>query len=232
MREIVLDTETTGLDPFDGHRVIEIGAIELYNRIPTGEVCHLYINPDRDVPEEAFNIHGISTEFLKDKPRFSDVAEEFLAFVREDKLVIHNAPFDMKFLNWELKNLSLPPLEKNEIIDTLAMARRKHPGSPSSLDALCQRYNIDNSARTYHGALLDCELLAEVYIDLLGVREPGLSFFAPKAEPKVEAGITPTLSSLTRPSPLPSRLTEAERAAHQAFVENIGEKAIWKSFAG
>lgn len=230
MREIVLDTETTGLDPNEGHRLVEIGCIELFNRIPTGEHFHVYINPEREVPQEAVEIHGLTTEFLRDKPTFAEVAEAFVAFLGEDTLVIHNAPFDMKFLNAELTRLQRPRLERNAVVDTLAMARRKHPGSPVSLDALCQRYQIDNSRRTYHGALLDCELLAEVYIDLLGVREPGLSFDALPSRRKAEETQSRPASTGRRPTPLPSRLGASEREAHRAFIAELGEKALWREF--
>ena len=229
MREIVLDTETTGFEPSEGHRIIEIGCIELYNRIPTGEVYHVYINPQREVPQEAVNVHGLTTAFLADKPLFSAVAQDFIDFVRDDALVIHNAAFDMKFLNWELRAHGLPILERNQVVDTHMMARRKHPGSPASLDALCQRYSIDNSRRTYHGALLDCELLAEVYIDLLGVREPGLSFENLPSR-RVIAAVDEARKASAREKPLPSRLSSEEMAAHKAFVEGLGEKAIWLTY--
>lgn len=170
MREIILDTETTGLDPAKGHRIIEIGAIEMINKVPTGEVFHHYINPERDVPIEAYQVHGISAEFLKDKPKFSKIADEFLSFVANSSLVIHNAPFDMGFLNYELVKISKTSLELN-VIDTLNLARKKYPGQRNSLDALCRRLKIDNSHRTFHGALKDAALLAEVYVELTGGRQ-------------------------------------------------------------
>lgn len=174
-REIVLDTETTGMDPFKGDRVIEIGAVELMGHLPTGSTLQFYINPERDVPAEATAVHGITNDFLRGKPIFSQIYSDFLAFIGNDAtLVIHNAEFDMKFLNWELQNVGHPPIQSNRVIDTLPMARRKYPGSPASLDALCRRFNIDNSNRTFHGALLDSQLLAEVYLELLGGRQHGL----------------------------------------------------------
>ncbi|MFJ5488482.1 DNA polymerase III subunit epsilon, partial [Hansschlegelia beijingensis] len=183
MREIVLDTETTGLDPLTGDRVVEIGCVELLNRIPTGATFHVYLNPERDMPEEAFRVHGLSAEFLSDKPRFADVADDFLAFVAEGALVIHNASFDMAFLDAELKRLGRAPIGRERVVDTLMLARRKNPGGANSLDALCQRYGIDNSRRTKHGALLDSEILAEVYLELLGGRQAslGLSHLAGRA---------------------------------------------------
>ena len=170
MREIVMDTETTGLDPFDGHRIVEIGGVELDNHVPTGRTYHQYINPMRDMPTEAFEVHGISEEFLADKPTFDKIAQEFLDFVGDAVLVIHNAPFDMKFLNAELEWVGKPKLPLSQALDTLAIARKRFPGSPSSLDALCRRFGIDNSNRTLHGALLDSEILADVYLELIGGR--------------------------------------------------------------
>jgi DNA polymerase-3 subunit epsilon len=178
MREIVLDTETTGFEPSEGHRIVEIGAVELLNHMPTGKTYHQYINPERDMPVDAFNVHGISEEFLADKPKFAAVGQEFLDFIGLDaKLVIHNAAFDMKFLNFELQKAGLAKIANDRAVDTLMIARRKFPGSPASLDALCRRFNIDNSSRTLHGALLDSEILAEVYLELIGGRQPdfGLS---------------------------------------------------------
>ncbi|MFB9149103.1 DNA polymerase III subunit epsilon [Roseovarius ramblicola] len=229
MREIVLDTETTGLEPADGHRVVEIGAVELYNHMPTGRTYHQYINPARPMPEEAFAVHGLGDDFLRDKPLFTDIGAQFIAFVGDSRLVIHNAGFDMKFLNWELKSCSLAPLPMERAIDTLAIARRKYPGAPASLDALCRRFGIDNAARTLHGALLDSEILAEVYLELIGGRQPdfalgagpGVSGYGPAGNR--DAGWRPG----ARPEPLPPRLTDAERAAHEAFVAGMGEKALW-----
>jgi DNA polymerase-3 subunit epsilon len=170
MREIALDTETTGFDPFTGDKIIEIGCVELINKIPTNNVYHVYINPERSVPEESIKIHGLRDEFLKDKPIFSQIVNDFLEFIKDSPLVIHNAEFDLKFLNCELKNIGFYEL-KNEIIDTIVIAREKFPGSPANLDALCRRFNIDNSNRKIHGALLDAQLLSEVYLELYGGRQ-------------------------------------------------------------
>ncbi|MCH2167898.1 MAG: DNA polymerase III subunit epsilon [Oceanicola sp.] len=229
MREIVMDTETTGLDPYDGHRIVEIGGVELHNHVPTGRTYHQYINPQRDMPQEAFNVHGISEEFLRDKPLFSDIAQAFLDFVGDAKLVIHNASFDMKFLNAELKWVGKPLLPDNQALDTLAIARKRFPGSPASLDALCRRFGIDNSNRTLHGALLDSEILADVYLELIGGRQPdfALSADAPGSEGQSSAWRVPP-----RPSPLPARITDAEKETHRAFVSAMGEKAIWSRFTG
>jgi DNA polymerase-3 subunit epsilon len=174
MREIVLDTETTGLDPAAGHRIVELGCLELFNRVSTGEQFHCYLNPERDMPEEAFRIHGLSQEFLAQHPPFAEIAEAFLAFLGDTPLVIHNAEFDLSFLNAELAKAGLPVLDRGRATDTVAMARRRFPGAQVNLDALCRRFEIDNSARSLHGALLDCELLAEVYLELSGGRQPGL----------------------------------------------------------
>jgi DNA polymerase-3 subunit epsilon len=229
MREIVMDTETTGLDPYDGHRIVEIGGVELHNHVPTGRTYHQYINPQRDMPQEAFNVHGISEEFLRDKPLFSDIAQAFLDFVGDAKLVIHNASFDMKFLNAELKWVGKPLLPDNQALDTLAIARKRFPGSPASLDALCRRFGIDNSNRTLHGALLDSEILADVYLELIGGRQPdfALSADAPGSEGQSSAWRVPP-----RPNPLPARVTDAEKETHRAFVSAMGEKAIWSRFTG
>lgn len=232
MREIVLDTETTGLDPFDGHRVVEIGAVELWNQVPTGNTYHQYINPDRDMPNEAFEVHGISEAFLSDKPRFPQIAPAFLEFVGDAKLVIHNASFDMRFLNAELDWANHPQIPMDQAVDTLAIARRKFPGSPASLDALCRRFGIDNSRREKHGALLDSEILAEVYLELTGGKQVGLAL---SAEPKKDATDTSetTWRPPPRPRPLAPRLSEAEKAAHSAFIEEMGENAQWlKAKAG
>ena len=230
MREIVLDTETTGLEPADGHRIVEIGAVELHNHMPTGRTYHQYINPARDMPQEAFAVHGLGEDFLRDQPLFADIAAQFLDFAGEAKLVIHNAGFDMKFLNAELGWCSLPRLPTERAIDTLTMARQKFPGAPASLDALCRRFEIDNSARTLHGALLDSEILAEVYLELIGGRQPD---FALSAGPLAGSGGAGEARDDTwrpgpRPRPLTPRLTEAERAAHDAFVAAMGETASWR----
>lgn len=239
MREIVLDTETTGFEPSEGDRIVEIGAVELFNHMPTGRTYHQYINPERSMPAEAFGVHGIGPDLLdtprapengevtlKDKPVFAAVAQDFVDFVGDAKLVIHNAAFDMKFLNAELGWLNRPLLPMDQALDTLAIARKKFPGSPASLDALCRRFNIDNSNRTLHGALLDSEILAEVYLELIGGRQPDL----------VLAGQETTKSKTTehsdwrptqRPVPLAPKINAAEAEAHAAFVASLGENALW-----
>ena len=174
MREIVLDTETTGLDPLRGDRLVEIGCVEIFNRMPTGQVYHCYINPERDMPAEAFAVHGLSSEFLSTKPLFTEIVEEFLAFIGDAPLVIHNASFDISFINAELDRVKRAAIPRDRLVDTLLLARRKHPGVSNRLDDLCSRYAIDNSRRTKHGALLDAELLAEVYVDLVGARQSQL----------------------------------------------------------
>lgn len=223
MREIILDTETTGLDPADGHRVVEIACMELVNHIPTGQFWHEYFNPEREMPEAAFNIHGLSAAFLKEKPLFAERAGDFLAFIEDADIVIHNAAFDTAFLDAELCRAELPPLPAARIVDTLALARRKHPAGPNSLDALCKRYAIDNSARVKHGALLDCELLAEVYLELIGGRQANLTLIEADAR---RGGASPQ-RRLRRPAPLPGRVSEEDRAAHRAAVEALGANAIW-----
>ena len=228
MREIVLDTETTGLDPLRGDRLLEVGCIELINRMPTGQTFHRYINPERDMPAEAFAVHGLSTEFLASKPLFSEVAEEFLAFIGDAPLVIHNASFDVSFINAELDRLKRGPIAKDRLVDTLLLARRKHPGVSNRLDDLCSRYAIDNSRRTKHGALLDAELLAEVYIDLIGARQSQLILAAETIDIRVGAGgDTPRRQ---RAVPLVLRVSEEDRLAHRAFVATLGDKPIWNDF--
>lgn len=226
MREIVLDTETTGFDPETGDRIVEIGAVELLNHVATGRTYHQYINPERSMPQEAFEVHGLGDDFLRDKPKFAAVGQAFVDFIGDAKLVIHNASFDMKFLNAELGWMGLPRLPMDRAIDTLDMARRKFPGSPASLDALCRRFGIDNTARTLHGALLDSEILAEVYLELIGGRQPGLVLASNSALARNEAGHVWTPPP--RPNPLAPRLTEKEHAAHQSFVAGLGDHAIWK----
>ncbi len=229
MREIVLDTETTGFEPAEGHRIVEIGAVELFNHVPTGRTYHQYINPERSMPKEAFDVHGLGDDFLRDKPLFAQVAAAFLDFLGPDsRLVIHNASFDMKFLNAELGWANLPLLPMDRALDTVALARRRFPGSPASLDALCRRFSIDNSARERHGALLDSELLAEVYLELIGGRQPDFGLAVGTAAPG--AAQATAWRPAPRPAPLPPRLTEAELAAHGALVESLGDKAIWKRF--
>ena len=229
MREIVLDTETTGFDPFSGDRIVEIGAVELVGHMPTGRHYHQYINPQRDMPTEAFEVHGISEEFLADKPLFAAIAQDFLDFIGDAKLVIHNAAFDMKFLNAELGWVKKPLIPDDRAIDTVAMARKKFPGSPASLDALCRRFGI-TTERELHGALLDSQILADVYLELIGGRQPGLVLS--EASSRSSADYTDTnWRPSPRPQALPPRLTENETAAHRAFVEKLGDAAVWKRFA-
>ena len=226
MREIVLDTETTGLEPGEGHRIAEIGAVELMNHMPTGKTWHQYINPDRPMPKEAFEIHGLSDDFLRDKPRFPAIASDFLAFIGVARRVIHNAAFDMKFLNAELTAAGHTALPMARAVDTVFLARQKFPGSPASLDALCRRFGIDNSMREKHGALLDSEILAEVYLQLIGGRQPDLSLNA--ATQTTATATDTTWRPRPRHNPLPPRLSEAESAAHTALVAKMGDTAIWK----
>jgi DNA polymerase-3 subunit epsilon len=227
LREIVLDTETTGLSPAGGDRLVEIGCVELINHVPTGRHHHVYINPERDMPEEAFRVHGLSEEFLRDKPKFSEVARGFVDFIGGDTLIIHNAPFDMGFLNAELERSGLARLA-NEVIDTVMLARQIHPGARVSLDALCKHYGIDNSRRTLHGALLDSEILAEVYLELIGGRQVALAL---SAETEIAMrGAGTRAPARPRPAPLPSRLTVEETTAHAAFVAQMGESALWLKY--
>lgn len=230
-REIVLDTETTGLSADGGDRLVEIGCVELVNRMPTGKEYHVYINPERDVPVEAANVHGLTTEFLADKPLFSKVARDFLNFIQADTLVIHNADFDVGFLNMELKKLSAPLISATRVVDTLAIARRKHPGGPNTLDALCKRYGIDNSRRTKHGALLDSLLLAEVYIELLDERQARMELAANSGLAAGSSQAARNAPAKPRPRPLPNRITEAELKAHASFIETLGQEAIWRRYS-
>lgn len=229
MREIVLDTETTGLDPYQGHRLVEIGCVELVNRIPSGQTFHRYLNPERDVPTEAFAVHGLSAEFLKDKPLFAEIVEELVEFIADAPLVAHNAMFDLGFLNAELDRAGKLLVARERLVDTLLLARRKHPGAPNSLDHLCTRYGIDNSRRTKHGALLDAEILAEVYVELIGARQAQLILVEAGA---AAGGIEDRRSApiRLRPQPLAPRLTADDREAHVAFVATLGEGAIWREF--
>ena len=226
MREIVLDTETTGFEPSEGHRIVEIGAVELWNHLPTGKTYHQYINPERAMPQEAFNVHGLGDEFLADKPVFAAIAQDFLDFVGDAKLVIHNASFDMKFLNAELGWVNKPLLPNDQAIDTLAIARRKFPGSPASLDSLCRRFGVDNSMREKHGALLDSEILAEVYLELIGGKQPDFTL-SPDDQDKDRDVVRPMRRASARPEPLKPRLTDEETAAHQDFISEMGDKAVW-----
>lgn len=228
MREIVLDTETTGLDPADGHRIVEIGAVELVNTLPTGRTYHQYINPERPMPPDAYQVHGLGDDFLRDKPVFARVAEAFLAFLGDAPLVIHNAAFDMAMINAEIKRLGGTPLPGSRAVDTLAIARRKFPGSAVSLDALCRRFGVDNSGREKHGALLDSELLAEVYLELQGGRQHGLALASGEGSGGTVTAGHQLAGARPRPAPLAPRITEAERAAHAAFVEELGEDALWR----
>ncbi|MGE0850343.1 MAG: DNA polymerase III subunit epsilon [Hyphomicrobiaceae bacterium] len=229
MREIVIDTETTGLDPANGDRLIELGCVEIVNRIPTGREFHRYLNPERDVHHDAVAVHGLTVEFLKDKPLFKDVVEEFLDFVGDAPLVAHNASFDMAFINAELQRLAKPMLTRNSVVDTLALARRRHPAGPNSLDALCKRYGIDNSQRTKHGALMDSLLLANVYVELLGERQATLGLGgAGAAEAAVQLRAAP---ARPRPRPLQPRIDADVERAHQEFVATLGPNAAWLQFA-
>ncbi len=227
MREIVFDTETTGLDPFQGDRLVEIGCIELINRFPSGKTFHCYFNPQRDMPETAEKIHGLSIEFLKDKPLFAEKVEELMAFIAEDPLIAHNAMFDLGFLNAELERAGRAGVSRERMVDTLLLARRKHPGGSNRLDDLCARYSIDNSRRTKHGALLDAELLAEVYVELIGARQAQL-VLAQAATTERVAGEPIVLRE--RPVPLAERLSDEARAAHRRFVASLGDNAIWRDY--
>lgn len=230
MREIILDTETTGLDFRKGDRLIEIGCIELINRIPTGREYHCFINPEHDVPAEAEAVHGITTAFLVDKPVFAKVYKDFLAFIGSDTLVIHNASFDVGFLNFELERMKAGRIENDRVVDTLALARRKHPAGPNTLDALCKRYGIDISKRTRHGALIDCLLLAEVYIELLGVRQAALGLGRSDETGEKREFTSAKKGAKQRPHPLPSRIGPAETAAHKTFIGGLAAKAVWLKY--
>lgn len=222
-REIVLDTETTGFEPTQGHRLVEIGCLELENFVPTGRVFHTYINPERDVPQEAFSVHGLSFDFLKDHPPFTEVTSEFLDFIQDDPLVIHNAKFDMKFLNFELKGASFSEIPFERAKDTLLMARQKFPGSPASLDALCKRFGIDNRSRQKHGALIDAELLAQVYLELIGGKQPGLTLSF--SEASAEVANAEKRERTLRPS-RNFRASEEEEQQHQELIQKL-EGALW-----
>lgn len=230
MREIVLDTETTGFEPEEGHRLVEIGAIELWNHVATGRVYHQYINPQRSMPVEAFNVHGLGDDFLADKPLFETVAQDFLDFIEDAKLVIHNAAFDMKFLNAELGWVKKPLIPNDRAIDTLMIARRKFPGSPASLDALCRRFGVDNSMREKHGALLDSEILAEVYLELIGGKQPDFAL-SMSGGTTSKSGERSAWRAFQRPQPLQPRITKEETAAHAEFIDGLGDGAVWKTFS-
>jgi len=238
LREIIFDTETTGLSARDGDRVIEIGAVELINRFPTGKTFHLFVNPDgKEVHPDALQVHGISNEFLQDKPKFNDILDEYLEFFADGNLVAHNADFDIGFLNAELARVNQPAIDPTRVVDTLKIARRKFPGQRNSLDALCNRFAVDNSHREKHGALLDSELLAEVYIELLGGRQATLTLDSnPNSDTSNihssgESGATVN-SFGERPRKLPSRISRQELEAHQAFIDSIGDHALWKKTGG
>ena len=229
MREIVLDTETTGLDPNQGHRIIEIGCIELVNYMPSGKEFHRFINPQRDVPEDAQRVHGITNSFLADKPTFPEVADPFLEFIADAKLIIHNASFDIGFLNAELMQLARDPIPFDRVVDTLALARRKHPAGPNSLDALCKRYRIDLSERTKHGALLDSELLARVYMELIGGTQAALGLEEASRFGQAH-GNCADIGLRQRPTSLPPRITAEEEQAHRAFIDDISATALWRTY--
>jgi DNA polymerase-3 subunit epsilon len=228
MREIVLDTETTGLDPLRGDRLVEVGCVEMFNRMPTGQTFHRYMNPEREMSPEAFAVHGLSTQFLADKPFFHEVVDEFIEFIGDAPLVIHNASFDISFINAELDRIKRPPIPRDRLVDTLLLARRKHPGVSNRLDDLCSRYAIDNSRRTKHGALLDAELLAEVYVDLIGARQSVLVLATETAE--IRVGGSGEMLRRQRPVPLAPRVTDVDREAHRAFIATLGDKPIWNEY--
>ncbi|MCV3767252.1 DNA polymerase III subunit epsilon [Rhizobium sp. TRM95796] len=230
MREIIFDTETTGLDSRED-RIIEIGGVELRDHFPTGRTIHLYINPDgRKVHPDALAVHGITDEFLADKPVFANVVDEILEFFDGAQWIAHNANFDMGFINAELARIGLPAIANERVVDTLQMARRKHPMGPNTLDALCRRYGVDNSHRLKHGALLDSELLAEVYIELIGGRQTALGLAGPERSRAQQIEDQSDIITLTRPQPLPSRLSAVEAEAHKALVRKMGDKAIWMKY--
>jgi DNA polymerase-3 subunit epsilon len=226
MREIVLDTETTGFEPSEGHRLVEIGCVELVNHMPTGREFHCYLNPERDMPAEAEAVHGLSIKFLQDKPLFASEVDGFLEFIGDAPLVIHNAAFDLKFLNAELNWVNRPPLSSDRAIDTLLIARKRFPGAPASLDALCRRFGIDTSARDKHGAIIDCQLLAAVYLELRGGRQPGLTLGSGRS---TSTTLQPTTLVVERPfrEPRPHAATLDEKAAHTAFLEKRIKNPLW-----
>lgn len=226
MREIVLDTETTGLDPLTGDRLVEIGCIELVNRFPTGKVFHGYFNPERDMPESALKIHGLTIDFLKNQPLFPQRVGELVDFLGDAPLVAHNAMFDLAFLNAELERAGQAAVSRERMVDTLLLARRKHPGAANRLDDLCARYAVDNSRRTKHGALLDAELLAEVYVELIEARQAQLIL---SQAPRIQAA-GEIIVVRERPAPLPVRLTADAQAAHRRFIASLGENAVWRDY--
>ncbi len=226
MREIVFDTETTGLDPLTGDRLVEIGCIELFNRFPTGKTFHGYFNPERDMPESALKVHGLTIDFLKNQPLFGERVGDLIEFLGDAQLVAHNAMFDLAFLNAELERAGRAAVSRDRMIDTLLLARRKHPGAANRLDDLCARYGVDNSRRAKHGALLDAELLAEVYVELIGARQA--QFVLSQAAAIVTPG--EIIAVRERPAPLPSRLTAVVQQAHRRFIASLGENAVWRDY--
>jgi len=228
MREVVFDTETTGLDPYQGHRLVEIGCVELVNRFPTGQTFHHYLNPERDVPPDALAIHGLSHDFLRSKPVFANIAADLLAFIGDAALIAHNAVFDLGFLNAELERVKQAPIPRDRLVDTLLLARRKYPGGSNRLDDLCVRFGIDNSRRTKHGALLDAELLAEVYVELVDARQAQLGLVAMPSSPILVGNFAGSVK--VRPVPLRPRITDQERASHGALIAELGAKAIWNDY--
>ena len=226
MREIVLDTETTGLSPNKGDRVVEIGCVELINHVPTENTFQVYVNPERDMDEGAQKIHGLTNEFLLDKPKFSEIAEEFISYIGESKIIAHNASFDINFLNSELARLDKPIIPQERVVDTLKMAREKYPGARNSLDALCKRFLVDNSNRKLHGALLDSELLAEVYLELIGGKEPDLALAVEKKATKQSSEEVNGFIA-KRDKALKARLTEEEQIKHKNFIETLKVKPLW-----
>lgn len=221
MREISLDTETTGLDPKSGHRMVEIGCVEMHGRIRTGKHFHVYLNPERDVPADAERIHGLSNKFLADKPKFAEVAQQFLDFIGDSQLVIHNADFDLNFLNYQLAALGYPMIERSRATDTVKIARAKFPGSPANLDALCRRFNVDSSARTFHGALLDAELLCDVYLELLGGRQAQMALAAENDASEDLSAAKEIRAARAFP------VAAEELAAHEAFIAKKVKEALW-----
>jgi len=229
VREIVFDTETTGFEPNDGHRIVEIGLVELFEHFPTGKELRFYLNPERDVPMESQRVHGLSNEFLADKPLFAHVVDEFLDFIGDAPLVIHNASFDIKFINAELARVGREPIPLHRAIDTIEIAKRKLPGVRYSLDELCKRFAIDLTARTKHGALLDCQLTAQVYLELIGGRQKGFSLAPEEIAASAATGPGPARQ---RPTALAPRLTEDEKARHDAFIaKELGDNPVWKKIA-
>lgn len=228
-REIVLDTETTGLDPGRGDRVVEIGCVELINHVPSGENFQHYFNPERDMPEDALRVHGLTSSFLAGQPLFAQRVDQLLEFVADSPLIIHNAPFDLGFLNAELERAARPAIA-NPVIDTVALARTVHPGARVSLDALCKHYGIDTARRSLHGALLDAEILAEVYLELIGGRQVAMALRASAARPSDEASGAPATTTASRPRALAPRLSAEELAAHNGFVAGLGRNALWRRY--